>query len=97
MKKLIGLTVLVAAVLSSKVYAIAFECPNGKFVKKGSSSSELILKCGSPDLREVINDGSNGTKIEIFTYRPANKGGFYKHLTIKNGQFIRVKSGSRAK
>ena len=61
-------------------------------VRLGTSTFELIQKCGEPDLKETIE--AREETSERWTYN-CGTGRFIKVLTIRRGKVSRIEEGDR--
>jgi hypothetical protein len=88
-KTIIGMIVLLLLLVAHT--SMALRCGN-LFVKPGVSSSEIMLNCGEPVLKESLGFyGRSGDIKERWTYGP-HEGGWYYFLYFRAGVLDKVES-----
>ena len=82
-------------------WADSMRCKND-LVKTGTSSAELIQKCGQPVLKEdLVRVGGNrvgANKMEKYGTRwtyDLGKNEFMRLVTLENGQIVQIELGPR--
>ena len=84
--------ILVAALLSAlSIPSLAADASERKFIDKGMTESEVLLKIGKPDNESEISGGAAKVVEKVWTYFPhEDDKQTLTTITIKNGRMIAV-------
>jgi len=76
---------------ASPVYASdTFRC-GPEIVTRGESTIEVLISCGEPSFREILNPGYEGPRVENWFYN-CGSGGFFHVLRFVEGRLQDVKT-----
>ena len=84
--------ILVAALLAAlSIPSMAADASERKFIDKGMTESEVLLKIGKPDNESEISGGAAKVVEKVWTYFPhEDDKQTLTTITIKNGRMIAV-------
>jgi len=89
MKPLIILVAVMSSILiisTTALLAADFRCGN-TFVEPGMSSTEIIIGCGEPKIKEDLGTKRGGQKVEKWVYE---KGGVSYVLHFEGGVLTKI-------
>ncbi|MCP4286399.1 MAG: DUF2845 domain-containing protein [Gammaproteobacteria bacterium] len=72
-----------------------FRCTDSDFVHRGDSSTTVMMKCGSPAVKEESTGYGARYKEETWVYRHPNNAEWATALHFKRGKMIKVENLGR--